>query len=179
MAERKLQTNIPRQSVIYIALCLTGLMIFLLGGLLPANRTLVDLEEGNAVIQYRIDEQKALAPLYQALREKSGQKESAILPLPEKGKLSRDKVETLPRVIEATVKSSGMTFGSAVPNLGALTGDAQFIQMDVVLRGNFINFRKFLIALGGIPYLEQIEEIAIQAKPDVKEYRLKLWIAIG
>ena len=140
MAERKLETNIPRQSIIYIVLCLTGLVIFLLGGILPANRTLADLEEGNAVIQYRIKEQTALAPLYRALREKSGKKESAILPLPEKGILSRDKVETLPRVIEAAVKSSGMTFGSAVPNLAALTGDAQFIRMDVVLRGRFHQF---------------------------------------
>ena len=72
-----------------------------------------------------------------------------------------------------------MTLVSAVPNLGALTGDAQFIAVDIVLRGNFINFRKFLITLGGIPYLEHIEEIAIQAKPDVKEYRLKLWMAVG
>ena len=45
--------------------------------------------------------------------------------------------------------------------------------------GNFNNFRKFLINLGGIPYADHIEEIVIQGKPDAKEYRLKLWVAIG
>ncbi len=179
MAEQKLEIKFPRQSIVYIGLCLTGIMIFLLAGILPAKGTLADLEADTAVIQYRIEEQKTLAPLYQTLQETNGKKESAILPLPEKGKLPKDKIETLPRVIEAAVKSSGMTLVSAVPNLAGLTGDARFIEMDILLHGNFINFRKFLITLGGIPYLEHIEEITIQAKPDGKEYRLKLWMAIG
>jgi hypothetical protein len=179
MAERKLEITFPKRSIIYLGLCLTGVMIFLLAGILPAKGTLDDLEADASAIQYRIDEQKALAPLYQALREKSGKKESAILPFPEKGKLPKDKIDTLPMSIGAAVKNSGMTLVSAVPNLAGLTGDAQLIQMDVVLQGNFINFRKFLITLGGIPSLEHIEEIVIQAKPDVKEYRLKLWMAVG
>ena len=63
--------------------------------------------------------------------------------------------------------------------MGALTGDARFISVNLVLKGNFINFRKFLINLGGIPYADHIEEIVIQGKTDAKEYRLKLWVAIG
>jgi hypothetical protein len=179
MAERKLELKIPKQSIIYVGLCLTGIMIFLLAGILPAKGTLEDLEADAAVIQYRIEEQKALTPLYQTLQNKNVKKESALLPLPEKGKLAKDKIETLPTAIGAAVKTSDMILVSAVPNLAGLSGDAQFIQMDVVVRGNFINFRKFLITLCAIPYLEHIEEIAIQAKPDVKEYRLKLWMAIG
>jgi hypothetical protein len=179
MAERKLEIKFPKQSIIYMGLCLTGVLIFLLAGILPAKSTLEDLEMDAAGIQYRIEEQKALAPLHQLLQGKNGKKESAVLPLPERGKLPKDKIETLPHVIEGAVKTSGMTLVSAVPNLGGLTGDSQFIQMDAVVRGNFVNFRKLLITLGGIPYLEHIEEIVIQAKPDVKEYRLKLWMAVG
>lgn len=179
MVEQKLEIKIPRQSIIYLVLCLTGVLILLLGGILPAKATLEDLEADAAVTQYRIVEQKALAPLYQALKEKSSRKESALLPLPEKGKLPKNKIDTLPMGIATAVKASGMTLVSAVPNMGTLTGDAQFIAVDIILRGNFINFRKLLITLGGTPYVEHIEEIAIRAKPDVKEYRLKLWVAVG
>jgi len=179
MAERKLEIKIPRQSIIYLVFCLSGILIFLFGAILPAQRTLADMEADAVTIQYRLEEQQALAPLYQTLQEKIGKKESALLPLPEKGKLPRDMIGTLPMGIGAAVKTSGMTLVSAVPNLGALTGDAQFIPVDVVLRGDFFNFRKFLITLGGIPYVESIEEIVIQAKPDVKEYRMKLWVAVS
>jgi hypothetical protein len=179
MAERKLGIKIPRQSIIYIGLCLTGIAVFLAAGILPAKATLEDLEADTTVIQYRIEEQKVLAPLQQALQEKNKKKEAASLQLPEKGKLPKDKIDTLPITIESAAKASGMKLSSAVPNLAGLTGDAQFIEMDILLHGSFVNFRRLLIALAAIPYVERVEEIAIQAKPEVMEYRLKLWIAVG
>jgi len=36
-----------------------------------------------------------------------------------------------------------------------------------------------LINLGGLPYVERIEEITIQEKPGAREYRLTLWVAVG
>jgi hypothetical protein len=51
--------------------------------------------------------------------------------------------------------------------------------VNLILKGNFLSFRKFLINLGGIAYVDHIEEIVIQGKTDAKEYRLKLWVAIG
>jgi hypothetical protein len=76
-------------------------------------------------------------------------------------------------------RMSGMSMVSAIPTFAALPGEAQFLSVNVVLRGDFINLRKFLINLGGIPYVTQIEEIAIQQKPDTKEFRLKIWVAVG
>jgi hypothetical protein len=48
-----------------------------------------------------------------------------------------------------------------------------------VLKGEFANFRKMLIELGALPYLDRIEEIRIQQNPDAMEFRIKIWIAIG
>lgn len=179
MAEQKLNINIPQQSLVYLGLCLTGVLIFILWGIVPAYRTLAELDAKAASIKQRIEEQKVLLPIYKTLQNASEQKDSTFLPLPEKSKLAQAKIDTLPVNLSAVVKMSGMTLVSATPNVGALTGDAQFISVNLVLRGNFINFRKFLINLGGIPYADHIEEIVIQGKTDAKEYRLKLWVAIG
>jgi hypothetical protein len=51
--------------------------------------------------------------------------------------------------------------------------------VNLVLRGDFVNFRNFLIRLGGNPAVQRIEEIVVQQKPDSKEFRLKIWVAIG
>jgi hypothetical protein len=179
MDKPKLGINIPQQSLIYISLCLIGVAIFLLGGVLPASRTLAELDAQKATAQYRIEEQKALAPLYNMLKKGEGKKESDVLPMPDKGKLPQAQIQTIPLNMGNVARMSGMSLVSAVPNLKAMGSDASLLPVNVVLQGNFANFRKFLIALGGIPYVEHVEEIAIQGKPDAREYRLTLWVAIG
>jgi len=179
MAERKLNLNIPRQSMIYIAMCLTGVLIFVFGGILPAVKKLKDLDAAIAARKYDIEEQKAFAPFFKSLKLDSEKKESEILPLPPKGKLAQDKLGTLAVVFGTAAKTSGMTLVSATPHLNTLTGDAQFIPINIALRGEFINFRKFLIQLGGVNYIQHIEEITIQEKAETREYKLKIWVAIG
>jgi Tfp pilus assembly protein PilO len=179
MDNLKLDIGIPQQSIIYIGLCLIGVLIFILAGILPASRTLAEMENRTATARYRLEEQKILSPFYQTLIEWEGKKESEILPLPEKGKLPQAKINTLPLNLSNAARMSGMSLVSAIPNLKALVGDAQFMPVSVVLRGDFADFRRFLINLGGLPYVERIEEITIQEKPGAREYRLILWVAIG
>jgi len=179
MDKQKQGIGIPKQSFIYIGMCLVGIAIFLLGGILPASRTLAELDVQAVTARYRFEEQKTLVPLHQTLKAIESEKASTTLPMPAKGKLPQAKINTLPQNLSNAAKMSGLTLVSAVPNLKALTGDASFLPVNVVLRGNFADFRKFLITLGGLPYVEQVEEIAIQGKPDAKEYRITLWVAIG
>jgi hypothetical protein len=179
MAEQKMTIQFPRQSIIYLLLCLTGILIFILAGILPNSRTIAELSTKTTDAQFQLEEQRALSPFQKPLQDKSERKESEILPLPAKGILEQAKIDTLPMTFSTAARISGMSLVSAIPNLNALTGDAQSLSVNVVLRGDFINLRKFLIHLGGIPYLKQIEEIAIQQKPDTKEFRLKVWVAIG
>lgn len=179
MAETKLGINIPQQSIIYIVVCLIGVLIFILAGILPTGRSLGELDGQLADARYKMEEQKVLRPLFRSLQSQSEKKESQILPLPEKGKLPQAQIDTLPITFRTAAKVSGMTLVSAIPNLSALTGDAQMLSVNAVLWGDFLQFRKFLIQLGGMPYVQHIEEITIQGKTDVTEFRLKIWVAVG
>jgi hypothetical protein len=60
-----------------------------------------------------------------------------------------------------------------------LAGSPPFLLYNAVLEGEFANFRKMLIELGALPYLDRIEEIRIQQNPDSMEFRIKIWIALG
>jgi hypothetical protein len=179
MAEQKMTNNVPRQSIIYLLLCLTGVLIFIFAGILPNNRTMAELSAKTAEVKIQLEEQRALNPFRKSLQDKSEKKESEILPLPVKGTLAQAKINTLPMTFSAAAKMNGMSLVSAVPTFTAVPGGAQYLSVNVVLRGDFLNLRKFLIHLGGIPYVNQIEEIAIQQKPDTKEFRLKVWVAVG
>ncbi len=179
MAERKMTSSIPRQSIIYIMFCLAGLVIFILAGIVPNIWTMEELEKQATDVQFRLEEKRTLNPLQKSLHDRNMKKEPDILPLPVKGKLARTEINTLPITFGTLAKMSGMSVTSAIPNINAMTGDATSLSVNVVMRGDFINFRKFLIQLGGNPSVLQIEEINIQQKPDSKEFRLKIWIAIG
>lgn len=179
MAEQKMNIKFSRQSIIYLLLCLTGILIFILAGILPNSRTMAELSQKTTDAQFQFEEQRELSPFQKSLQDKSEKKESETLPLPAKGILAQAKINTIPMTFSTAARMSGMSLVSAIPNLNALTGDAQFLSVNVILKGDFINLRKFLIHLGGIPYVKQIEEIAIQQKPDTKEFRLKIWVAVG
>jgi hypothetical protein len=179
MAELKMTDYIPRQSIIYLAFCLAGVIIFIFAGILPNIWTMEDLRRQATDAQFRLEEKRTLSPLQKSLLDKSLKKGSNILPLPVKGKLARTEINTLPITFGALAKMSGMSMTSAIPNINALTGDATSLSVNVILRGDFINFRKFLIQLGGTPSVQQIEEITLQQKQDSKEFRLKIWVAVG
>jgi hypothetical protein len=179
MAELKMTDYMPRQSIIYLVFCLSGIVIFILAGILPNIWTMEELGKQATDAQFRLEEKRTLNPLQKSLQDRNMKKESDILPLPEKGKLGRTEINTLPITLGALAKMSGMSMISAIPNINALTGDASSLSVNVILRGDFINFRKFLIQIGGNPYMQHIEEISIQSIPDGKEFRLKVWVAIG
>lgn len=179
MAEIKQNFKIPPQSLLYIGICLIVVILFIMLWFIPSNRTMEELSAKTDDVRFRIEEQRALQPLYLALKSRIEKKDSEILPLPDKGVLSHKDITTLPMVLRTAAKDSGMTFGSAVPNPATVTSGGKFLSVDAILRGKFFDFRKFLINLGAIPYIQHIEEISIQQKPDAMEFNMKIWVAVG
>lgn len=179
MADMKQNLKIPPQSLLYIGICLIGVILFILLWFIPSNRTMEELAAKTDDVKFRTEEQRALMPLYQALKSRIEKKDSEILPLPEKGVLAHTDITTLPFVFRTAAKESGMTLGSAVPNPATVTGGGKFLSVDAILRGNFFDLRKFLINLGAIPYIQHIEGISIQQKPDAMEFNMKIWVAVG
>lgn len=179
MAERKANhAPLPRR-LIYAGACLLGILILVLWGVIPAFRAMADLDVRAASLRQQIAMQKTIQPFHRILRDAAEQKDSTLLPFPAKTALPRARIDTLPIQLAAAAKASGMILVSATPNVAALAGGASLLPVNLVLKGNFIHFRKFLIHLGSFPYMEHVEEITIQSRADAKEYRLKLWAAMG
>ena len=179
MAENNLNPKIPGQSIIYMVVCLVGILILIFGGVVPAHKTQLKLDDEILALKRQTDDRKVLVPLYLSLQKDSEQRESVVLALPPKGRLSPSRMNTLPHVFRTAAKASGISRMSSVPNLKAVTGDAQLIPVNVNLRGDIKAFRTFLIRVGGIPYVHHIEEMEAQVGPDNRDYKLKIWIAVG
>lgn len=178
MAEKKLSFDIPHKSKIYIAVGVIVVLLLILGGILPAGKKLMDLDASIVAKKRDFEEQKAFAPIFKSLKADSEKKEM-LLPMPPKAKLSQARIDTIPSTFRTAAKMSGMRLVSATPLLNAINGNSQSIPVDVILRGRVIDFRRFLIQLGGIPYIQQVEEITIQDKAETREFKIKVWAALG
>jgi len=100
------------------------------------------------------------------------------LPLPARSPLSRTKIDTVPSIIREEARKAHIDMVSASPDLSNLGGEQGFLLVNATLKGDFLNFRKFLVGLGGVPCLEGIEEILMQQNEDSMEFRMKIWLAM-
>jgi hypothetical protein len=170
---------IPRRAVIMHLSWLGSLLIFILSVIVPVQRFAAGLDGRIKDIQYQVDEQKSLQPIYQALKTKSQTTAPGILPTPPSGKLSRDLVSVVPSTIRRIVRDASMESISILPDVNSLANQSRSLLLHTVIRGDFMSFRKFLIGVGELPYLERFEEIEIQQDPDFMEFRMKIWLALS
>ena len=130
-------------------------------------------------IRFQVEEQKNLQPIYQSLKTKSQAGAARLLPIPEKSRLSRDLIAMVPPTLRKIAVNANMDPLSVTPDVNALAGRPRYLLVHSVVRGEFYDFRRYLIGLGQLPYLERIEEIEIQQNPDLLEFKMKIWLALS
>ena len=170
---------IPKRTVIIQLSWLGALLIMGLVVMFPVQRSTAGLERQIKDMQYQIETQKTLQPIYQALKTKSQTTAASILPTPESGKLSRDQVSLVPSTVRRIANNSAMETISVSPDVTSLADQSRHLLVRAVLRGDFMSFRKFLIGVGELPYLERLEEIEIQQDSYFMEFRMKIRLALS
>ena len=170
---------INRRTVIIYLTCLAGILLFIIAGIIPAQRFSAALDRKTRDLQFQIDEQKSLQPIYQSLKAKSQTGTVSVLPTPERNKLSRDLISMGPSTFGRIAKNAAMDTLSVDPDVSSLANQSRYLLVHAVVRGDFFSFRKYLTGLGELPYFERIEEIEIQQNPDIMEFKMKIWLALN
>jgi hypothetical protein len=173
------QTGIPKSTLIQVLVSLGIILVIIIAGILPYQRYLGKLDQNIKQLQFQIEEHKNLFPLYESLQRRLLTKGSGVLPFPRKAPLPRGQISKVPKTIGEIAGKCGMDAVSVSPDLKGLTKAATSLSLTAVIKGDFFNFRRFLIGLGGVSYLERIEEVHIQQNPDALEFRMKIWITIS
>jgi hypothetical protein len=175
---KKFNVNINPKSFWYIAICSGIIFLFVLAIIFPLYYYNSNLIQDNKKLKDQIEEQKELGPIYLSLLKIKNNKDLRVLPHPEKTTILRGEVGKFQDDFRKIAGNAGVMMVSLTPDLNTLAGSSSSLLHNVVLKGEFANFRKVLIGLGSIPYLDRIEEINIQQYPDSMEFRMKIWIAL-
>lgn len=173
--------KLPRKSVILLAVCLGGLVLFIFAGIVPLHLSIAKMDEQIKRTGYKIDEQRDFVPIYKAFQERIKKGETKISPelvIPKPEKLPREQVQNLSRVMRDVSLRAGMTTVSVNPDLNT-TDITNSVSVNHVIQGSYFGFRKYLLYLAQLPYYEKIDSIKIEETANGLEYTVKLRVVVA
>jgi hypothetical protein len=176
---KKININIHKKnSFLYLVIYGGIILIIILVGILPYYLKISNQVKENDKLKYQIKEQKELGPVYQTLINANEKKNVFVLPHPEKTALPRMDAQKFQTDFQNAAKKSGLKIVSYTPDINTSASTSTSFLHNIVLKGELADFRRMLIELESISYLNRIEEINIQQNTGSMEFKMKVWIAI-
>lgn len=169
--------KIPQKSISYIIACVSAITILVIACIIPLNRAMTHREELLAEKSLKLDEQRLLLPVHQALQQRLEKKRVRALPLPAQSQMPKDQIGKVDEDLRELSGKAKIELISFTPSLLAAEDKPNSITAEAVIQGEFFQMRNFLSGLAGIPYLERIEEVRISRTPDFMEMRIKFRVA--
>jgi hypothetical protein len=150
-------------------------MIFLLAVIYPFHKNLASLDKDLIKIKNQIDTQKIISPFFKEILNKVNKADNYDLPFPKKTDFDRKKIQMVPSIFRDMATSAGLTLEKVDPDIKLLTGKkSDILSASIHLNGDFFNFRRFLVLLGGLSYLKSVEEINIDTMDEKDIFSLKV-----
>lgn len=168
---------LPTQSLICFLLCGAGIIAFVFLIIVPNNNAAAELDRDIEKINDSIDQQRILRPVFDSLLQRAKKKNPTKLPNIKKKKLERDEVNQVSTRLQDMAARHELEIRNIKTDVNQLMKNSGFLQMRIQAIGDFMNFRDFLLDLGTIPALEQIEEIKVTAIAGTRQFQLKIWLA--
>jgi len=175
----KLNLNIPEKSLWYLFVCAGIIVLIGLLTIFPMHK--INTHKSNELnsLENQLAAQKDLGPIYLMLTNTMENKKEHTLPNPPQKTISREEATKFPDIFKAMAEQSGLRMLSITPDLTKLSAGQPSLVYNAVVRGDFINFRKLLIGLGDISYLEKIEEVSVKQLSDSMEMQTIVWLKVS
>lgn len=176
--EQRESPKLPKKTIIYLLICVAGILGFVVFAIYPNQKSLASLDMEIERIEDQIKEQKILFPVYENLLKKVKFKKPGAFPFPTRARLGRHETERIPLILGEKARKSNVSLVDVIPDVGSLREGSEVLALNMLIKGDLLDFRNFLIHLGEIPYVKNIQEIKIQPVEGAKEFRLKVSVAL-
>jgi len=174
---KKILSLLPTQTLINILLCGAGVIAFIFLIIIPNHTISDELDQEIEKLSDRIEQQRLLRPVFDSLLERAKTEKSTDLPAIKIEKLDRGGVNRISKVIQDMAGRYDIKIEDIRTDANEIMNDTGYMLMRIHVTGDFMKFREFLMDMGAIPSLEQIEEIIIRAIEGSREFKLKIWLA--
>ncbi len=164
--------------MVVVFVCLLGVIAFALIGIYPNHATMVELDHKITPLNQRIETQRVIVPIYKELLKKAKQQDLHGLDYPpELTPAKPEDIEKFSIMLSNLARENQMELKIIAPDSDAYLKNTKYLGMNVSLTGDFFHFRRFLIQICYIPFLQDIESIRINIKNQKHTYELRLILA--
>jgi hypothetical protein len=121
-------------------------------------------------------QQEMFRPVYEKLLRQGKEGSEFAYPMPKIEPVGRLQVFDAPAVIERTAAQAGLEVLQV--SLSPVAAKAEQVMVQGVFAGEPAAFRNFYVALGGLPFLQEVEKVELRAVTGNMEYLVQAWIAL-
>lgn len=171
--------KLPGRKTIYFLAFGAGVLILVTIGIYSSKKFSEIKDREIKSLHYKIEGQKVLLPVYRDMLNKMQIGCPEGFTFPTKIRLSEDKIEGIPVKFAEIARKCNLEAVSIIPDVMSLDRKSGCLLVNIFVKGNFFDFRKFLIELGRVPCLEHIERVHIQRTMEGKELKVKIWLALS
>ncbi len=179
MAEKLSQAPpLSRRSIVYLLLCLAGVLVFALFGLLPGHLHLRRLDSAVAARNELLKKQEILVKQAEDLEALARALDESLEALPVASPLERSQKDGAAGILAGLAERSGLKAKVVAENMVDLPGGS-FLPLTVDAHGEFSGFRSFLSELSALAFFVKLEEMTLQVEPDPAQYHMKVWLQVS
>ena len=168
---------VPTQGLLKLVIFGGGIALFVLVAIVPVKKESKALDFQIENLQNRIEEQRALMPIYETLLKKTQMEPPEGIELIEKKALNRGQTEQVVDTFTQMAESSRLKLVNFSPSIETILGKSNHLEVDITLQGEFIDMHPFLLDLCQLPYLSQLKSFQIESEKDLRQLRLRVWLA--
>lgn len=173
----KTAAMLPTQSIILFLICAAGILVFVFLIILPSQQLSAELDQDIIALKERIEEQRILVPIFNGLLAKTTASAPVDLPAPVKVRLTRSEIGKIPKTIQKIAETHGLAVKELTLDVNTVADQSGRVLVNFSARGQFLDFRRFLIGLAALPYFEALDEIEVNAVEGGEEMGLKILMA--
>ena len=157
-----------------------GLAIALFVGvaIVPAFFSMAESEREIEQVEFELERQQKLFPIFVKLLKASREKSPELLPLPETTKLSRGNTDLATVMLRELAADSNLRVENIVPDMQTILKGSKYLKVRAVFSGGMDEFRDLLMKLGSVPYLQHVDDFKLQTMEASHQLRfgLTLWL---
>jgi hypothetical protein len=166
--------KIHPSNLLYLGICAFGIFAFAMVGIFPNLSASRQLDEELTELNQQVQAQELLYPIYVELMRQFQQPTPANLSLPQSGKIAKNKISDLNAQFAQLARDSDVDFEKATPDPISYQEESSRITMNVTFNGDFFNFRKLLMNICQLPFLNSVGQMNISVHGNTKNIELKL-----
>lgn len=167
----------PTQSLIYFLVCSAGIIAFIFLIIIPNQNMSAELDQEIEKLNNHLEQQRILRPVFDSLIDRAKRENPTELPVTKKVKLARGDINKISKLLQDMAQRHDVNIQNIRTDVNEMMSNKGYMRMRIHATGDFMKFRDFLVDVGTIPSLEQVEEINIRAIEGSREFKLRIWMA--